>query len=100
MLRSFRSAPRVLRILAVIVALGAMMSVSAASLTAAHNHLNTAGDHCDVCITAHMAAREVAVIHVVHAPVLQSFLAPVATIQRVESRSVLTTLTRGPPSLA
>ena len=100
MLRSFRSAPRVLRILAVILALGAMMSVSAASLTSAHNHSNTASDHCDVCITAHMAASEVAIIQVVHAPVLQSFLAPVDTIQLFESRSVLSTLTRGPPSLA
>jgi len=90
----------VLRILAVVLALGAMMSVSAASLTPAHNHLNTAGDHCDVCITAHMAAREVAVIQVVHAPVLQSFLAPVDAVQSVVSRSVLSSLTRGPPSLA
>jgi hypothetical protein len=82
----------------VILAIAAMLCVSAASVSPAHSHLNSAADHCDVCYTAHMAAQQVAVIQVVHSLELQSFLAPPEAFQRVESRGVLTLLTRGPPS--
>ena len=98
MLRSFPRAPRALRILAVILAIAAMLCVSAASVSPAHTHLKEPVGSCDVCYTAHLAARQVAVVQVIHALELQSFLASPAAIQRVESRGILALLTRGPPS--
>ena len=92
--------PRKMRIVAVFLALTAMLCVSAASLSAAHSHhLNQPADQCSVCCTAHMTASEVAVIHVIHAPEAQSFEAPLTAAPDVESRTVRSTLTRGPPSL-
>ena len=90
--------PRLSRIVVVILAIAAMLGVSAASLSAAHAHLNSPADHCDICCTAHMAAQQVAVVQVVHSPELQSFLAPPEAVERVESRSILALLTRGPPA--
>lgn len=75
-----------------------MLCVSAASVSAAHTHLKEPIGSCDVCYTAHMAARQIAVTQIVHSLELQSFLAPPAAIQYVESRGVLSLLTRGPPS--
>jgi hypothetical protein len=98
MLQSAQRAHKVLRIFAVIFSIAAMLCVSAASVSAAHTHLKEPVDQCNVCVTAHMTARQVAVIQVIHAPELQSILAPVTEIQRVESRTVVTALTRGPPS--
>jgi hypothetical protein len=75
-----------------------MLGVSAASVSAAHTHLNSAADQCDICHTAHMAAQQIAVIQVVHSLELQSFLAPPEALERVESRGFRTLLTRGPPA--
>jgi hypothetical protein len=89
-----------MRIAAVFLALAAMLCVSAASLSAAHSHhLNQPADRCSVCCTAHMAASEVAVIHVIHAPEARSFESPLAESMDFQSRAVSSTLTRGPPSL-
>ncbi len=90
--------PRLSRIVVAILAIAAMLCVSAASVSPAHTHLDSAADHCDVCFTAHMAAPQVAVIQVVHSLELQSFLSPPEAVQRVESRSILAFLTRGPPA--
>ena len=98
MLRSAPDARRVSRIAVVILAIAAMLCVCAASVSAAHSHLNSASDHCDVCYTAHMAAQQAAVVQVVHSLQLQSFLSPPETFERVESRGILALLTRGPPS--
>jgi hypothetical protein len=98
MLRSVLGAPRTPRIFAVILAIAAMLCVSAASASPAHTHLKDAADRCDICVTAHMASQQAGVIQVVHAPELQSFLAPPAAIQRAVSRRILALLTRGPPS--
>jgi len=89
---------RASRIFFVILAIAAMLCVSAASVSPAHSHLNSPADHCDVCYTAHMAAQQVAVVQVVHAPELQSFLPLPDTFQCVESRRILALLTRGPPA--
>jgi len=92
--------PRKMRIVAVFLALTAMLCVSAASLSAAHSHhLNQPADRCSVCCTAHMTASEVAVIHVIHAPEARSFESPLATATDFQSRTVRSSLTRGPPSL-
>ena len=85
MLRSFPRAPRALRIAAVILAITAMLSVSAASVSAAHAHSKEPVDRCNVCCTAHMAAQQVAVITLVHPPEIQSILSPPAAPQVVES---------------
>jgi hypothetical protein len=82
----------------VILAMVAMLGVSASSLSADHAHLSSPADHCDVCVTAHMAAQQVAVVQVIHSLELQSFLSPPDAIQRVQSRSILAVLTRGPPA--
>jgi hypothetical protein len=98
MLRSFPRSPRALRILAVIFAITAMLCVSAASVSPTHTHLKEPVGRCDVCFTAHLVAQQAAVVQVVHALELQSFLAPPVAIQRVEPRGILALLTRGPPS--
>jgi hypothetical protein len=82
----------------VIFAITALLCVSAASVSAAHAHPNRPDDSCNVCSTAHMAARQVAVIQLIHAPELQSFLPLPVAIETPESGRVLSTLTRGPPS--
>jgi hypothetical protein len=98
MLRQPPGQPRLSRIIVVILAIAAMLCITAASVSPAHTHLNSAADHCDVCFTAHMAAQQVAVIQVVHSLQLQSFLARPEAVQRAESRSILAVLTRGPPA--
>jgi hypothetical protein len=98
MLRLVPGAPRAPRIFAVILAIAAMLCVSVASASPAHTHLKDPADRCDICVTAHLTAHQVAVIQVVHALERQSFLAPPAAIQRTESRGILALLTRGPPS--
>ncbi len=92
--------PRKMRIVAVFLALTAMLCVSAASLSAAHSHhLNQPADRCSVCSTAHMTASEIAIIHVIHAPEARSFESPLSAAPDFQSRTVRSTLTRGPPSL-
>ena len=98
MQRSEPVARRLTRIAVVILAIAAMLCVCAASVSPAHSHLNSASDHCDVCYTAHMAAQQVATIQVAHSLELQSFLTPSEVLQHVESRGILTLLTRGPPT--
>ena len=82
----------------VIFAIAALLSVSAASVSASHAHPNKPDDTCNICSTAHMAARHVAVIQLVHAPEVQSILPLPAAILTQESGGVFSTLTRGPPS--
>jgi hypothetical protein len=98
MLRSVPGAPRALRIFAVILAIAAMLCVSAAAVSPDHAHLDSPVDRCDICNTAHMAVQQVAVVHVVHALELQSFFVPPPAFHRADSRSILVLLTRGPPS--
>ncbi len=98
MLRSVTGALRAPRIFAVILAITAMLCVSAASASPAHTHLTGPADHCDICVTAHLASQQATVIQVVHALELQSFLPPAAVIRRTELRRILALLTRGPPS--
>ena len=98
MLRAVVGVPRALQIVSVILAITAMLSVSAASVSAAHTHVKGPFGRCDVCSTAHQAAQQSVVVQVVRAPNLHSRMAQPVAIQRVDSRSVLTLLTRGPPS--
>ena len=93
-----QSVPRVLRIFAALFAIAAMLCVSAASVSAAHTHVKDPVDQCSVCFTAHMTTAEVAVIHVIHAPEVRSFVSPLVALQSFESRIVSSTLTRGPPA--
>jgi hypothetical protein len=90
--------PRALRFFAVILAITAMLCVSAASVSAAHTHLKEPVDRCGVCQTAHLTTQKVATVQVLHAPELQSLLATPITVQRPESGETLVLLTRGPPS--
>jgi hypothetical protein len=89
---------RTFRTAAVIVAIAALLCVSAASVSAAHAHPSRPDDTCSICSTAHMAARHVAVIELVHAPEVQSILPLPVALQTRESGGILSTLTRGPPS--
>jgi hypothetical protein len=98
MLRTVLGVRRALQMVAVILAITAMLSVSAASASAAHAHVKGPFGRCDVCSTAHQAAQQIIVVQVVHAPNLHSRMAQPVAIQRVESRRVLTLLSRGPPS--
>jgi hypothetical protein len=74
-----------------------MLGVSAASFSASHAHVKDPVGRCDVCVTAHQAAQRINVVQVIHAPALHSRMPQPVAIGRVESRSVLTLLTRGPP---
>ena len=98
MLRAVLRTPRALRLVAVILAIAAMLGVSAASVSAAHTHVKDPVGRCDICSTAHQAARRIVVVQVIHAPNVHSRIALPVAIRRVESRSALTLLTRGPPS--
>lgn len=83
---------------AVIFAVAAMLCVSAASVSPSHTHLKEPVGSCDICYTAHLVAQQIAVVQVIHAPELQSFLAPPDAIRRIESPGIIALLTRGPPS--
>ena len=98
MFRNLLRAPNALRVVTVILTIAAMLCVSAASLSAAHTHVNEPVGSCSVCYTAHQAAQQISVVQVIHAPELQSILAPSVSIQQIDSRGVLALLTRGPPS--
>lgn len=98
MLRTVLGVPRTLQIVSVILAITAMLCVSAVSVSAAHTHVKGPFVRCDVCSTAHQAAQQIIVAEVVHAPNLHSRMAQPVALQRLESRSILTVLTRGPPS--
>jgi hypothetical protein len=98
MLYALAGAPRALRATFVMLAITAMLCVSAASVSAAHTHLKEPVDRCDICCTAHLVAQQVAVIQVIHALELQSILSRYVAVRRIESRGVLSLLTRGPPS--
>jgi hypothetical protein len=98
MVRELFSTFRTFRTAAVILAITALLCVSAASVSPAHAHPNKPDDTCNICSTAHMAARHVAVIQLVHAPEAQSILPLPVPMQTWEFHGVLSTLTRGPPS--
>jgi hypothetical protein len=97
MVRVVSGTLRTLRIFAVIVAIVSMLSVSAASVSAAHTHLKEPVDQCNVCHTAHMTVRQVAVIQIVHALELESVLSLPVTGRFPESPGISSRLTRGPP---
>ncbi len=97
MLRVLSSTLRAIRAAVVVFAITAMLCVSAASVSSAHAHLKEPVDSCNVCATAHMAARQVALIQVIHAPEIQSILPLPVAIQSFESRGILSKFTRGPP---
>ena len=99
MVRVVSSTLRAFRLFSVVLAIAAMLCVSAASVSAAHTHLKEPVDQCTVCHSAHMTARQVAVIQVIHALELQSVLSLPVAIDSLESRGVLSSLTRGPPCL-
>lgn len=96
--RSFYSVPRALRIVAVILAITAMLCVTAAASSPGHTHLNEPVGRCNVCYTAHQATQRVSVVQIIHALELQSVLALNTPLQHLESRGVIALLTRGPPS--
>jgi hypothetical protein len=96
--RSVSGAPRIARMVVVILAIAVMLCVSAVSVSSSHVHLNSPTDRCDICATAHMPVQQVAFIRVVHTLELQSFLPPPAASEHVDSPRILALLTRGPPS--
>ncbi len=98
MFRTISNALRALRLASVILAITAMLCVSAASVSSAHTHLKEPVDRCGVCITAHQAAQQVVVVHMIHALELHGLLARTFAIRHVESDGVFDLLTRGPPS--
>lgn len=97
MFRAVLAASRALRVFSAILAIAAMLCVLAASVSAAHTHVKEPVGRCDVCSAAHQTAQRIAVIQVVHAPALHSRMAQPVAAPRVESHSVLTLHTRGPP---
>ena len=60
--------------------------------------LKDSNNGCDICATAHMAARQVHVIQLVHAPNLRAILPPAVVIQPVESRGIRPEFGRSTPS--
>lgn len=96
--RSVYSVPCTLRTVAVILAIIAMLCVTAAASSPSHTHINEPVGRCNVCYTAHQAAQQVSVVQIIHGLELQSILAVNTPIQHVESRGVIALLTRGPPS--
>ena len=98
MLRQAQDRPRPIRQIALVFAMLAMLLVAVASASPAHTHLNSAADRCDICSAAHMAAQQVATVQVFHSLEIRNFIAAPEAVQRVESRSVLALVTRGPPA--
>lgn len=94
---SATGAARGLRFMVVLLAVLAMLGVSAASVSSEHSHLRGPSDRCDVCVAAHMSASPAVVSPVLHAPEPVRSFASLPVVLRANSRSVLTLVTRGPP---
>src|SRR4051812_17199099 len=91
--------PGKLRFLVVLIAIAAMLGVVTASASPSHFHSNPPASGCDLCVAAHVASLEAAIIaSVAHAPLWHGHItlySPVSGYQLFRSEAALT---RGPPS--
>jgi hypothetical protein len=91
---------RFLKPLIAFCAVVAMLTVSAASLSAAHVHARTPANQCDICFTVHVVSSEaVAVVHLFQRPETHERFVPGDVIQGYRLLTVRSAVDRGPPSL-
>jgi hypothetical protein len=86
------------KVAVLVLALFAMLGVTAVSTTPAHLHLNSSPNRCDLCFTAHVAAVQAPNVQPVHGLVLNGravVLAPYLSYHSIDSRL---SSSRGPPS--
>jgi hypothetical protein len=78
----------------------AMLSVSAASASAAHIHARTPAGQCDICFTLHVVSSEaVAVVHLFQRPESHERFVPGDIIEGYRLPTLRSAVDRGPPSL-
>ena len=85
--------------LVLIVALAAMLGVTAAANSAAHFHLNSSSSRCDLCFTAHLAVETPAACPL-HGPDLESRAVTLPSFFAYRTPAAQPTFSRGPPSLS
>jgi hypothetical protein len=91
--------PKKLRALVLVLALVAMLGVSAASTTPAHFHLNSSPNRCDLCFTAHVSAMESPAVQPVHGLEVNGPAALLLPYFGYRPFSSQPSCSRGPPSL-
>lgn len=91
---------RFLKSLIALCALVAMMTVSAASSSAAHIHARTPAGQCDICSTVHVVSSgAVAVVHFFERPESQERFVPRDIVEGYRLPAMHSAVDRGPPSL-
>ncbi len=98
--------PNRLRTIVLLLALVAMLGVSAASATPAHFHADSSGDssgssgnRCDLCFTAHMSVVQSPAVQPIHGIELQGRVPVVLPFFGYRPYRGRTACSRGPPSL-
>jgi hypothetical protein len=90
---------RSVKVCALLLALVALLAVSAASDSPAHFHDKQQPSNCDLCYVAHFAACGTPVVQPLHAPSLEGRAAPVAAFFSYEQVLGNPACSRGPPSI-
>lgn len=98
MILAIASARGMLRMLTAILAITAMLAVSAAATSALHSHVNERKSHCEICCAANLAVHRTSVPLLVHAPAVQRFAPPPVVLSMYVTPGATTCLTRGPPA--
>jgi hypothetical protein len=90
--------PKRLKIAVLLLALVAMLGVSAASNSPAHFHLNSSANRCDLCFTAHMVGVQSPGVQPVHCPEISGRVALLLPYFGYDLSSIRALSSRGPPS--
>lgn len=89
-----------IRSLVVICAIVAMLTVSAASSSAAHVHARTPAGQCDICFSVHIVSSEaITTVNLFHAPETHEQFLSGDVIPGYRLPTLRSTVDRGPPSL-
>jgi hypothetical protein len=82
-----------------LLAIAAMLGVSAASASSQHFHTKSPASGCDLCINAHVAAEQARpAVYLLDVPELHARFVPGAAVAGSQILSANAILTRGPPS--
>jgi hypothetical protein len=95
---SILRAPRAFRIVVLILAITAFLTVSAAAASPAHFHLNSSPNGCNICFTAHTAAYEAPALHLFQGPELEGRATVSLPLPGYQAQVSRTAFSRGPPS--
>jgi len=90
--------PSPIRILALVLAMAALLGVSAASASPAHGHIKAPGNECNICFVAHLSALQPVTSQGICALEFRGRAAVPLCDSSYDPLFRKTSLSRGPPS--